>query len=406
MRSRTRSRHGQKALQIQPKNAEHAQQPRRCPARRPAGSPRPWPSGGKRSACIPTRSATQISLAWILSTAPDAGVRDGIRALELAQRAYQTSGGSQPDDLPRARGRLCGKRSIPGSDPRRAGRRAASGSQGQSPIAQPCRVISRSTSKVSRCAIRPTAAAPAGPRSRPRVSICYSGGIFRSCNPMRSMTGYGRGESERGGAKISVEDQFGESQTERHRDQSSARAERARAARPAGGERSARPRAHQRGRGSTIASAQASRKLALDRALARSYHEGMRALQKELGVPGEITIGMILQAPGVMRFSEDGLEPNEVWPALEEALGQRARRADQDAGAGRKTSREGSDSPLQGPPPGTQGSRQEASCGRRKISRHPARTDQQGRASTFSLTTIACSRRSLSLPIAPMSPRS
>jgi uncharacterized protein (TIGR00255 family) len=28
-----------------------------------------------------------------------------------------------------------------------------------------------------------------------------------------------------------------------------------------------------------------------------------------------------LQAPGVMRFSEDSLAPNEAWPALEEALG-------------------------------------------------------------------------------------
>ena len=35
---------------------------------------------------------------------------------------------------------------------------------------------------------------------------------------------------------------------------------------------------------------------------------------------GEITIEMILQAPGVMRFSEDGFTPNEAWPALEAAL--------------------------------------------------------------------------------------
>jgi uncharacterized protein (TIGR00255 family) len=66
--------------------------------------------------------------------------------------------------------------------------------------------------------------------------------------------------------------------------------------------------------------AQTSRTLALDRPLARSYHEGMRFLQKELGVTGEITIGMILQAPGVLRFAEDGLTPNDAWPALEEAL--------------------------------------------------------------------------------------
>ena len=30
---------------------------------------------------------------------------------------------------------------------------------------------------------------------------------------------------------------------------------------------------------------------------------------------------MILQAPGVMRLSENGIEPDDVWPALEEALG-------------------------------------------------------------------------------------
>ena len=48
--------------------------------------------------------------------------------------------------------------------------------------------------------------------------------------------------------------------------------------------------------------ANGGRKLALDTALARSYHDAMRALQKELSAPGEITIGTILQAPGVMRF--------------------------------------------------------------------------------------------------------
>ena len=63
-----------------------------------------------------------------------------------------------------------------------------------------------------------------------------------------------------------------------------------------------------------------SRKLALDTALARSYHDAMRALQTELSAPGEISIGTILQAPGVMRFSENSLNAEEVWPALERAL--------------------------------------------------------------------------------------
>jgi uncharacterized protein (TIGR00255 family) len=137
---------------------------------------------------------------------------------------------------------------------------------------------------------------------------------------MKSMTGFGRGESERGGAKISVEiNSVNRRQSDivinLPRDLSVLE-----------------PRVRQavadrltRGRTNVVVvfepSANAPRKLGLDRALARSYHADMRALQEELSVPGEINIGMILQAPGVMRFSENGIEPDEVWPALEEALG-------------------------------------------------------------------------------------
>jgi uncharacterized protein (TIGR00255 family) len=46
----------------------------------------------------------------------------------------------------------------------------------------------------------------------------------------------------------------------------------------------------------------------------------MRALQKELSVTGEITIGTILQAPGVMRLPEETVAADEVWPGLERAL--------------------------------------------------------------------------------------
>src|SRR5207245_996446 len=66
--------------------------------------------------------------------------------------------------------------------------------------------------------------------------------------------------------------------------------------------------------------ANGARKLALDTELARSYHEAMRALQKELNAPGEITIGTILQAPGVMRLPEESLNSEEAWPAVERAL--------------------------------------------------------------------------------------
>jgi uncharacterized protein (TIGR00255 family) len=63
-----------------------------------------------------------------------------------------------------------------------------------------------------------------------------------------------------------------------------------------------------------------NRNLALDTELARSYHEAMRALQKELNAPGEITISTILQAPGVMRFPEQALDAEEAWPAIDRAL--------------------------------------------------------------------------------------
>ena len=58
-------------------------------------------------------------------------------------------------------------------------------------------------------------------------------------------------------------------------------------------------------------SASGTRNLALDTALARSYHEAMRALQKELSAPGEITIGTILQAPGVMRSPEESVDAEQ-----------------------------------------------------------------------------------------------
>jgi uncharacterized protein (TIGR00255 family) len=66
--------------------------------------------------------------------------------------------------------------------------------------------------------------------------------------------------------------------------------------------------------------ANGARNLALNTELARSYHEAMRSLQKELNAPGEITISTILQAPGVMRFPEEALKAEDAWPAVERAL--------------------------------------------------------------------------------------
>jgi uncharacterized protein (TIGR00255 family) len=136
---------------------------------------------------------------------------------------------------------------------------------------------------------------------------------------MRSMTGYGRGEVDHNGAKFSVElNSVNRKQSDIVVNLPRDLAE-------------LEPRIRQvinekisRGRTNVVvalhASADGRRNLALDTALARSYHEAMRALQKELSAPGEITIGTILQAPGVMRAPEENIEANKAWPALERAL--------------------------------------------------------------------------------------
>ncbi len=136
---------------------------------------------------------------------------------------------------------------------------------------------------------------------------------------MRSMTGYGRGETDHGGAKFSVE------LNSVNRKQSDIVVNLPRDL------IELEPRIRQainenisRGRTNVVVTfhdgQNGARKLALDTGLARSYHEAMRALQQELDAPGEITIGAILQAPGVMRFPEQAVSAQEVWPAIERAL--------------------------------------------------------------------------------------
>ena len=136
---------------------------------------------------------------------------------------------------------------------------------------------------------------------------------------MRSMTGYGRGESDHAGTKISVElNSVNRKQSDivinLPRDLAMLE-----------------PRIRQainekisRGRMNVMIglqeSANGASALALDTVLARSYHEAMLTLQKELSAPGEITIGTILQAPGVMRSPEHTLNADDAWPVVQRAL--------------------------------------------------------------------------------------
>ena len=133
------------------------------------------------------------------------------------------------------------------------------------------------------------------------------------------MTGYGRGEAEEGGMKFCVElNSVNRKQSDIVINLPREFTELESRIRQTVNQRLSRGR-------TTVAvscqeGANGARKLALDNALARSYHEAMQALQKELNAPGEITIATILQAPGVMRFPENSIESNDAWPILERAL--------------------------------------------------------------------------------------
>ena len=136
---------------------------------------------------------------------------------------------------------------------------------------------------------------------------------------MRSMTGYGRGEVDHGGAKLSVElNSVNRKQSEIIVNLPRDLAELEPRIRQTINERISR------GRMSVLVTLQeranGARNLALDMGLARSYQEAMLTLQKELNAPGEITIGTILQAPGVMRSPEHSVDAAEAWPALQQAL--------------------------------------------------------------------------------------
>jgi uncharacterized protein (TIGR00255 family) len=136
---------------------------------------------------------------------------------------------------------------------------------------------------------------------------------------MRSMTGYGHGETDYNGTKFTVEvNSVNRKQSDivinLPRDLAALEPQ----------IRQAINESISRGRTNVVVSYQngsrASRKLALDVDLARSYHDAMRALQKELDAPGEITIGSILQAPGVMRTPEESFNSGDAWPAIDRAL--------------------------------------------------------------------------------------
>ena len=136
---------------------------------------------------------------------------------------------------------------------------------------------------------------------------------------MRSMTGYGRGQSTHNGAKFSVElNSVNRKQSDvvvtlprelaelepRVRDVINAEVSR--------GRLNVVVACHQ--------SASSAQNLALDAGLARTYYRAMLDLQKELQAAGEISIETVLRAPGVLRLPEEIFSVDEAWPHVEKAL--------------------------------------------------------------------------------------
>ena len=136
---------------------------------------------------------------------------------------------------------------------------------------------------------------------------------------MRSMTGYGRGQSVNDGTKFSIE------LNSVNRKQSDVVVSLPREL------NELEPRVRDvinsevsRGRLNVVIALHrgpvAAPKLSIDGALARTYYQSMLELQKELGAAGEVSIETVLRAPGVLRAPEEEFEIEETWPHIESAL--------------------------------------------------------------------------------------
>lgn len=136
---------------------------------------------------------------------------------------------------------------------------------------------------------------------------------------MRSMTGYGRGQSSFNGTKISVE------LNSVNRKQSDVAVNLPREL------AELEPRIRDlinaqvaRGRLNVVVAVHNSRtsaaKLVLDAELARTFYKAMTDLQRELNASGEVSIETVLRAPGVLRAPEEQIAPDAAWPHVETAL--------------------------------------------------------------------------------------
>ncbi|HUJ71098.1 MAG TPA: YicC/YloC family endoribonuclease [Verrucomicrobiae bacterium] len=137
---------------------------------------------------------------------------------------------------------------------------------------------------------------------------------------MRSMTGYGRGETAKDGFKFTVElNSINRKQSDisinlpkelvelepRIRDEINAHLSRGRINVVVAFHRS---------------NAKAEEQVELDVALAKAYQRAIQKLQKEMKLGGSLTLDTILRAPGVLKLAEAALDAESIWPHVESAL--------------------------------------------------------------------------------------
>jgi uncharacterized protein (TIGR00255 family) len=139
---------------------------------------------------------------------------------------------------------------------------------------------------------------------------------------MKSMTGYGRGESARDGFKITVElGAVNRRQSEislnlpRELEMLEAPVRDAINARVARGRVTARITIH-------AADGKLSARAHLNLRLAKAYATELGRLAKSLKISGEVSLDHIIRAPGVFQTDEDLVDAERIWPVVERALKQ------------------------------------------------------------------------------------
>jgi uncharacterized protein (TIGR00255 family) len=139
---------------------------------------------------------------------------------------------------------------------------------------------------------------------------------------MKSMTGYGRGESVQDGFKITAElGSVNRKQAEiavtlpRELDALEAQVRDAINAQVSRGRVTARVSLH-------AGEGKSSAKMHLNPALAAAYAKELTKLAKQLKLAGPVTLDHVLRAPGVFQTDEDLAETEDFWPAVSKALKQ------------------------------------------------------------------------------------